>query len=273
MPFRLPEGARASLGTRLLSALVLATVTVATAAAGGWWFAGWVLLLALVVVHEWFTAVTRGQGEWAALAALAGSWAAIAWLGSLPAALYVVVAGMAGTGMFAMLVRRTAGGLWSATAVPYAALPVVALVWMRSAEGAATVLLWMFFVIWASDSAAYVVGRLVGGPRLAPSISPRKTWSGALGGLTAAMVVGTLFASLIFSPAVQALLLAVIVSLAAQAGDLFQSFVKRRFNVKDSGSILPGHGGLMDRLDSVAFAAPVFALVWTLASVMAGLAS
>ena len=142
----------------------------------------------------------------------------------------------------------------------------------QSGSGSANVIV-LLVVVWASDIGAYLVGRAVGGPRLAPSISPGKTWSGALGGLVAAAAVGLAASAILGSGheagrtmagramAVRPLALAVLIGLVSQLGDLFESRLKRHFGVKDSGHMIPGHGGLMDRLDGVLTAAPAAALL------------
>jgi phosphatidate cytidylyltransferase len=148
--------------------------------------------------------------------------------------------------------------------VPYLGLAGIALVWLRAdpAAGRAN-LLFLLLLVWASDIGAYLAGRLLGGPRLAPSISPGKTWSGAAGGLAAAILVGLLFVLLLPGPASipRTACLAAGLGLIAQAGDLLESRIKRHFGVKDSGHLIPGHGGLLDRLDAVLAAAPVAAIL------------
>jgi len=141
-------------------------------------------------------------------------------------------------------------------------LAAAALLWLRAdpMTGRAN-LLFLLLLIWGSDIGAYLVGRLIGGPRLAPLISPGKTWSGAAGGIAAALAVGwgavrTTTGDLAWAMAV-ALLLCVI----GQLGDLTESFAKRRFGVKDSGTLIPGHGGLLDRLDALLAVAPFAALL------------
>jgi len=118
-------------------------------------------------------------------------------------------------------------------------------------------------VVWASDIGAYLVGRAFGGPRLAPVISPGKTWSGAIGGLVAAAVVGAVASALLGKgpPSWRPVALAVLLGVISQGGDLFESYLKRHFGVKDSGRMIPGHGGLLDRLDAVLTAAPAAALL------------
>lgn len=154
-------------------------------------------------------------------------------------------------------------GLFSAGLL-YVAIAGTSLLWLRAdpVSGRADVL-FVLLIVWAGDIGAYVVGRWVGGPRLAPHISPGKTWSGAVGGLIAAVATGLLAAHFLATPVTpwQPALIAVALSIVAQAGDLLESFVKRVLAVKDSGNLIPGHGGLFDRLDGVLAAAPVAALL------------
>jgi len=146
----------------------------------------------------------------------------------------------------------------------YVVVAGAALLWLRSdpVAGRADVL-FLLLVVWAGDVGAYAVGRWIGGPRLAPRISPGKTWSGAIGGLVTAVVAGLLAAHFLGQPATlwPSVAIAAILSVVAQAGDLLESFVKRRLAVKDSGHLIPGHGGLFDRLDGVLAAAPAGALL------------
>jgi phosphatidate cytidylyltransferase len=117
-------------------------------------------------------------------------------------------------------------------------------------------------VVWATDVAAYAAGKIIGGPKLWPAVSPKKTWAGSIGGLAAALIAGLVVASVAGErPGFAVALVALVLSLACQAGDLFESAVKRRFGVKDASRLIPGHGGLLDRVDGLTFAAPVAALI------------
>lgn len=159
--------------------------------------------------------------------------------------------------------------LWSFVVTLWIALPCAAILWLDRGERGRERLIYLFAVVWASDIGAYAFGRLIGGPKLAPALSPNKTWSGAIGGLACAMVVGGFGAAAVTSdsPVVLAAISG-FVAIAAQLGDLAESFAKRRFNVKDSGGLIPGHGGLLDRLDSLLTAA--LALAVALAAATAG---
>ena len=136
-----------------------------------------------------------------------------------------------------------------------------ALAWLRTrSQGGGVSTLALLLAVWSSDVGAFAAGRAIGGPRLAPSISPGKTWAGVAGGLVAAAVAGGLVAAGTGRPVGMGALAGLVLAMAAQAGDLAESAAKRRFGVKDSGRIIPGHGGLLDRLDGLVAAAPVAAL-------------
>ena len=149
--------------------------------------------------------------------------------------------------------------------IPYLGLGAVALVWLRQPpdSGGVNVIV-LLLMVWASDIGAYMAGRALGGPRLAPAISPGKTWSGAVGGLVAAAVVAGSRHRRSWGKrrhhGVRSAF-AVLIGIISQAGDLFESRLKRHFGVKDSGTMIPGHGGLLDRLDAVLTAAPAAALL------------
>lgn len=148
-------------------------------------------------------------------------------------------------------VARGWGIGWQVAGFLYALAAALSLLWIRDrADQGFALVLWVFFIVWATDIGAYFVGRGIGGPKLAPAISPQKTWAGFYGGIAAATVLGgawALFAGL--RPVV--LLLAPLFAVAAQGGDLFESWMKRRAGIKDSGTWLPGHGGVFDRLDGL----------------------
>lgn len=153
---------------------------------------------------------------------------------------------------------------WLAFGVVYVGVPMLAFQWLRETDdgqGLAHVG-WLVLVIIATDCFAYASGRLLGGPKLAPAISPGKTWSGLIGGVAGAGLTAMLAASLMVGWSVTELfVLGALLALVAQAGDLFESWLKRRAGCKDSGTLIPGHGGLLDRLDGYMTATPVFALL------------
>ena len=235
-------------------------------------FAGgplWDLVIAIAAIGAAF--------EWAGICGRAAS---RPWLMPLCAAVTLLGAagsvwgafGLLAAGMAALLFWPAAGAAVSCGAA-YVALPSLALVWLRAQPGGAAIALLVMLTVWSSDTGAYVAGRAFGGPKLAPSISPAKTWSGALGGLLAACALGAAFAvltphrmlPLALTPLIGGALGGVL-GIASQAGDLLESAAKRRFGVKDSGRLIPGHGGLLDRVDGLMAAAPMAAFLLILAS-------
>ncbi len=161
--------------------------------------------------------------------------------------------------MMAMMVWPGKGGRWLTVGILYISLPCAALVWLRETDGPET-LFWLFLIVWVTDIAAYGFGRWIGGPRLAPSVSPGKTWAGAIGGLVAAMWAGGGIAILLDLATPWVLVAASAgTSVVAQLGDLAESKLKRHFGVKDSGRLIPGHGGVLDRVDGLLATAPVVA--------------
>ena len=151
---------------------------------------------------------------------------------------------------------------WQAVGVPYLAIPVLCLLALCSTRNGALTVSGMLIIIWFTDTGALIFGNLIGGPRLAPKLSPAKTWAGTIGGSVLAALVFTFYAHVLpGAPELTALAFGFIFSFTAHAGDLFESLVKRRFGVKNSGSVIPGHGGVLDRIDSTLAATPVMALL------------
>lgn len=243
-----------NLQLRVMSAVVLIVAVLALAWFGGLAFRIFAAVLGAAVFYEWST-LARGHHSRVLEAA--------AWL-LFTGVLIALVAGVDALSVFGAIVVAAAGtavlalisgrGIGLAAGVAYAALPAAALAFLRG-DGTAGlwVLLFLFATVWATDIAAYFAGRAIGGPKLAPSISPSKTWSGAIGGAVAGAVCGAIVAAL--GPAsiglAVAALIAAAVSIVSQFGDLFESAYKRRHNAKDSGRIIPGHGGVMDRVDGL----------------------
>lgn len=161
---------------------------------------------------------------------------------------------------------------WNAIGVIYIGVPSVALLWLRADHGIA-VTLWVLLTVWATDTGAFFAGKGIGGPRLAPRVSPKKTWAGLIGGMIAAGLVSVAVGMMAMAgggeatPAVEAdwrdglrlFVLGAVLAVIEQVGDLVESSVKRHFGVKDSGRLVPGHGGLFDRVDGLLFAAPATA--------------
>lgn len=263
MALRRAETLDPALRKRISAGALLGTVAVGDVLLGGWFFAVLVLAAVVVMATEWARLAAyrdpavRRYVLWPSLVIPAMA-IIIAMYEATGAALLFLAFGCIATAALARLYRapvaRTAGG------VLYIGLPAVSLLWLRnSLEHGATIVLWLFFVVWATDTFAYFAGRAIGGPRLAPRLSPKKTWAGLGGGMLGAAVVGGLFALAREGAVLWASALAAALAVVAQMGDLFESWLKRRADVKDSGDLIPGHGGLLDRVDGLLFAAPAFA--------------
>jgi phosphatidate cytidylyltransferase len=148
---------------------------------------------------------------------------------------------------------------WHAFGAVYIGLPVLALVLLRDAPRGAAIVGALFVAVWTTDTGALLFGKLIGGPKLAPVLSPNKTWAGFVGGIVAAAIAEAIYAEIIGGNAFRGVVLGVLLALASVCGDLFESWVKRQFRAKNTGSLIPGHGGMLDRIDSVLFAAPACA--------------
>lgn len=251
-PSGTPKRSWTDLGPRVLSALVLLPITAAALYFGGYIFAVVVGGVFAGAYREWETIVTLKPLTpfgilLIALVALSGA--------VFPAFGPWATLGVVGAGAILSLIRGGEGALWRAAGLVYFGIVIVATLAMR---GTADIGIWagvfLGSVIWLTDTGAFFAGRQIGGEKLAPGISPSKTWSGAFGGWLLGTGAGlVLWVVLTDSPLWIGFLLAGSMSILGQVGDLAESAIKRRFRIKDSGDIIPGHGGLMDRLDSVTF--------------------
>ncbi|MGB8274601.1 MAG: phosphatidate cytidylyltransferase [Alphaproteobacteria bacterium] len=248
---------------RILSTAVLAPAALAAAYFGPPYFTVLILSGALVLAFEWGSLCggARLAGPaWLLFPAVAGP---VAIDALAPGAAVVAVAAIALGALVVLAAGRLVGARqpgWLAAGVLYIGLPALALLWLRAETDAGrAVVLWLFGVVWATDIGAYLAGRALGGPRFAPRISPKKTWAGVVGGIAAAALVSALAA---WATGVPFGIVAAGAGLAvaAEAGDLMESAVKRHFGVKDMSHIIPGHGGLFDRVDGLLIAAPCAAL-------------
>ncbi len=242
---------------RILSAVILAPIAIAAVWVGSWAFVALAALAGGLLAWEW-TRLCSGQFGLPGVL-LAGMAVLVAILGraSPLGALAVIAVALVAVPVADRAKAR--GTAWMIAGVLYIGLPCLALVWLRE-QGRET-LFWLLFLVWATDIGAYAAGRSIGGPKLLPQVSPKKTWAGLLGGVLSAAVVGAVTGyGVDDSPWILAGLsggLAVV----AQGGDLAESWVKRHFGVKDSSAIIPGHGGVLDRLDGLLVTAPVVALI------------
>lgn len=219
----------AGLQRRVISAVVLAALVIAAEMMGGLWFLSLIILAAIQMTREW-DGLTEGEDYG-----------------------------------------------WQIAGAFYVLIPCISILWLRNypavsadvfitgydAEGGPWMLLYLLGVVWATDIGAYFSGRAIGGPKIAPSISPSKTWAGLGGGMAAAAVTGLAFMPWTPYPEgfFSTLLVSALLAVVAQAGDFFESWLKRRAGVKDSGTLIPGHGGLLDRVDGLVFAAPALVLL------------
>jgi phosphatidate cytidylyltransferase len=252
-------------GVRVVAGIAMASVALAALWSGSLPFA--VLVGAVAVVVSW---------EWGRIVRSAGVDAIfIIQAGAVIAAVLLASRGVAGLGLIAVLVAAILSALlafgerghMAALGALYAGLPAVALVWLRGADMVGMLaVLFLLLAVWTTDTGAYFAGRQIGGPKLMPRVSPNKTWSGLIGGIAAAGVVGLVFALLAnagLHPG-RMTVSAMVLGLVSQAGDLFESALKREYGVKDASALIPGHGGFMDRIDGLA-AAAVLAAIFAMA--------
>lgn len=250
---------------RIYSALFLAGIALFMTLTSVESFAALIVLFMAAMAWEWGRLV-RGAGLDPTSGLQLAATAAAAWLtvnGCPACALFAVIAGTALVFVFRLAEDERPQAWWSAAGVYYAGLPAVALIWIRSdAEYGSIAILYLFAIVWTTDSAAYLFGRWIGGPKLAPRISPKKTWAGFVGGTLSAGLAGLVFAAIAgpaYSPWLGAL--AIGLALLAQLGDLGESAIKRFFGIKDSSGLIPGHGGVLDRIDGLIFAAIAAAII------------
>jgi phosphatidate cytidylyltransferase len=249
---------------RPLFGLVLAGLAIWSIFQAPEYFVVLVVLITALAAYEWHRMVRVGE-NYIAGTILTSAVAALAVLllmlmhQAWPAILLVLV----GAGLAAALARiQNQHPLWQALGVLYLGLPTLALVSLRVFPNrGALVIIGLFLIVWATDTGALMFGKLIGGARMAPKLSPGKTWAGTIGGSVTAAVIFGLYILLLNGIFWGAALFALFFSIAAHAGDLFESFVKRRFGLKNSGSLIPGHGGVLDRMDSTIFASILLALL------------
>jgi phosphatidate cytidylyltransferase len=244
------------------SALVLAAIALGAAIASPWTFALLVVVSSVIVAWEWGRVVRSKSFDGITMIESVGVAALVILLtlGQPDLALIALAASVAAIGFVG--VASDALG-WSIAGLAYAALPAWALVWLRSDQAfGAIAVLYLFAIAWTTDTASYAAGRLIGGPKLAPRISPHKTWSGFIIGALAPALVGYAFAlTLGDTRPLRLAAVSVVLALACQAGDLLESAVKRRFGAKDMSQLIPGHGGLLDRIDGLLAAALLASLI------------
>jgi phosphatidate cytidylyltransferase len=242
------DGKWSDLLVRFISAAILGPIALAAL-----WFGGlfWAFLINLAMAglgYEWANLAGLGKKTWLP------AWLSCVWFVACMAG---IPYGLLALGVFILLVAWR-DGKFAAAGLPYAAFGGLSLLWLRVQpdNGFGDTLL-VVATVWGTDIGAYAVGRVFGGAKMAPNISPGKTWSGGLGGLVTGALAGAICVAALHGNLPVALALGACLSIAAQAGDLAESAIKRKLGVKDSGDTIPGHGGLFDRLDGFLTAAPL----------------
>lgn len=256
------------------SAAVLAPLAIAGLWMGGWFFMTLMGAAAALLAWEWAKMTEPGASKWMAAAVAAGIMVPglTAYTHDISLALVLLVFGAMIAFLIAHLVRRSP--IDAAYGVFYIGWPLVLMVWLRVSDEGGRWIILLFAVTWAADICAYLFGSLLKGPKLWPRFSPNKTWSGFVGGLlggtaAAVLIVTVAAAGPILGENLSfthvglplAALIGLAGALATMAGDLWESALKRRYGVKDSGDLIPGHGGLLDRVDGLMFAVVVVAAI------------
>ncbi len=249
--------------TRPLFGILLAGLVIAADFKGPQYLAVFVALGMIFAVREWHRMVWpqsyRIEMVLSAVTIALGLLALTLWPRG-PVAWIILGAGAVIA--FVVALMRSENPLWQAGGILYVGLPTLAMIATRAipANGA-WLIIGLFLIVWATDTGALIAGNLIGGPKLVPVLSPNKTWAGTLGGVLAAAIVEAIYIGVLGGNPVLAALYGAGIALVAHAGDLFESWVKRSFKRKDSGSLIPGHGGILDRVDSTLFAVSALAVL------------
>ena len=262
----------ADLGKRATAGIVMAALAAIVIFLGGWYFAAVMMLVVVLMAREWARlTMAKSRKRYAIpgvvllpLLVMVLVHVAITAAPTPTLALYGGALGAFLLLVSVLLIRRVEGRqerLWAVVGIVYLGVPAAAFLALRDLPHGLELVFWLVIVVAATDVFAYLVGRSVGGPKLAPKISPGTTWSGLAGGVAGAVVLGALTAGFVGWSGLQGGFFAGVLALVAQSGDLFESAIKRRAGVKDSGGLIPGHGGVLDRLDGYLFAAPMLALL------------
>lgn len=248
---------------RIASSLILIAIAVASIYFGGLVFAAWCSIAAGWALREWHRLVNNGRLTFetipsaisvAAVCVLMAEGAALQW------SVLAIAAGVVAVAIVA--IARKAWAVWHALGPIYLGVPAMALIALRELDPRHGILLGgVLMAVWAADTGALVIGKLLGGPKLAPTLSPNKTWAGFVGGIISAAITEAVYAYVFHGSLGPAATFGVLLALAGHCGDLFESWVKRRCQAKVTGNLIPGHGGMLDRIDSLLFAAPVAALI------------
>jgi phosphatidate cytidylyltransferase len=257
-----PKGKWSDLGVRSVSALVLIPAVLLDIWFGGVWFELFVALLGLLMAYEWTIIVHQHNSRQFALHAAAVLCAALLYhaVGLMPA--LAIILGITALSVATKAFETSGDSIFSYMGIPYVALPVMALMLLRDdAVWGVHAIMWLMLMVWATDTFAYFAGRIIGGPKLAPVLSPKKTWAGLFGGMVGAGTVSAIYAALWLQGWMALAVVAAALAVVAQLGDIFESALKRKYGVKDSGDLIPGHGGVLDRVDGLVAVSVVAALI------------
>jgi phosphatidate cytidylyltransferase len=258
-----PRSTSSELRARIASALVLGVVAVFGLLGGGIFFALIVAGVAFAALAEWNRLVNGGHTS--TITYYAGGLVAMATIWLLVSSSIIVpifIVGLAAVITVVVAALRKTSVPWHVAGILYIGIPALALVSLREYGGrGAAIVGGLFAAVWAADIGALFVGRWLRGPKLFPALSPNKTWAGFLGGIIAASLVEAIYVWILGGAGEQAAVFGAFLGLVAHGGDLFESWVKRCFRAKNTGDIIPGHGGVLDRVDSLLFAAPMGALL------------
>jgi phosphatidate cytidylyltransferase len=239
----------ADLRLRLFSILVLLPFVLASILAGGTWFAIFAIATGVLIAYEFTTIAFKGNAQQFALSVIAVvSAGLLTHEGHIGAGLIAIVL------LAAVSIALAVGdmSIWKIIGVPYVALPILALLVLRDDPlGGLSAILWCALIVWVADIMAYFAGRIIGGPKLAPVLSPKKTWAGLGGAVVGAALASGLFASYMDLSVWVLVGLSVAFAILEQGGDILESALKRSHGVKDSGDLIPGHGGILDRVDGL----------------------
>lgn len=241
----------ADLGRRAASGVALALVALLNLWAGGYWALAFVVVFYVLMLWEYHRMVTGDGRKLAPALVVASVCGAVALYATMTTTIPVGLAVLAAGSVLLGVVGRPNSG-WLVGGFLYMGLAMGALLVLRARDPeGAFLLLWLVLVVVAADVGAYFVGRRLGGPKLWVQVSPGKTWSGAIGGLFFAALAGALFTAAIGADPLRSIVPSVGIAIFSQLGDLLESAVKRRFGIKDASQLIPGHGGVMDRLDGI----------------------
>ena len=247
---------------RVVSSLIMAPVVLSAIYFGWPWFALLLVLTASLMAWEWEHMLAQKTTAYAVLLGSLSVMVAITFGAS-----YEVMTGTVGVSALLILAyyrrKDDPHPFFRAFGVPYICAPMTACAWLVTmGEEGPRIMIWLAMLVWATDMGGYAFGSAIGGPKLAPRISPGKTWSGAAGGLLLALALSWAMRFFGFITAgAEVYAITAVLSVVAQIGDLFESWMKRRLFIKDSSNLIPGHGGIFDRVDGLMFAAPALAAI------------